>query len=317
MATTADAAGINDTATREAISFCRICSGGCGVVLTIDGEDRIVGVRGDKDNPMTRGYACFKGRQAAASHHGRERLLRPRKRIADGSYVEISSEQALDEIAEKLAPILERNGNDAMAIYLGNGGMFNIAGFYMLPSFLAAFGSDQYFSTLTIDQSGKMVTMGRLGAWAAGQPALDDMDVVMFFGANPLVSHGSLGILQEDPVRRLKRARGRGLKVITIDPRKSETGQFADIALQPYPGQDAAIAGGLIRLILAEGWQDHEFCERWVGKANMDALREAVAPLTEDFVEQRAGLEPGALRRVAEMFARDARTGSEIGRAHV
>jgi anaerobic selenocysteine-containing dehydrogenase len=309
MATAVESA-IGDTTTREAISFCRICSGGCGVVLTIDANERIIGVRGDKDSPLTRGYACFKGRQPEASHHGPQRLLRPRKRMPDGSYVEISSEQALDEIAEKLGPILDRHGKDAMAIFLGNGGMFNIAGFYMLPSFLAAFDSDQYFSTLTIDQSGKMVTMGRLGAWGAGYPHLDDMDVAMFFGANPLLSHGSLGFLQEDPVRSFKRARERGLKLITIDPRRSETGQFADIALQPYPGQDAAIAGGLIRLILKEGWEDKAFCDRWVGAAHMTALREAVEPLTEAYVEHRAGLEPGALRRVAEMFARDAKTGS-------
>jgi len=310
MATVQDVSLAREAGTREAVSFCRICSGGCGVILTIDGEDRIVSVRGDKDNPLSRGYACFKGLQPEASHHGRERLLRPLKRMADGSYVEISSEQALEEIAGKLGPILDRHGKDAMAIYLGNGGMFNIAGFYMLPSFLAAFGSDQYFSTLTIDQSGKMVTMGRLGAWAAGYPALGDMDVVMFFGANPVVSHGSLGFVQEDPVRSLKRERERGLKVITIDPRKTETGHFADIALQPYPGQDAAIAGGLIRLILEEGWEDKAFCDRWVGAAQMAALGDAVAPLTEDYVEQRAGLEPGSLRRVAEMFARDSRTGS-------
>jgi anaerobic selenocysteine-containing dehydrogenase len=307
---TASEAIIGDTQTREAISFCRICSGGCGVVLTIDRDDRIVGVKGDKNSPLTRGYACFKGLQPEASHHGPRRLLRPRKRMPDGSYIEISSEQALDEIAARLGPILDQHGKDAMAIFLGNGGMFNIAGFYMLPSFLAAFGSDQYFSTLTIDQSGKVVTMGRLGMWGAGYPHLDDMDVAMFFGANPLVSHGSLGFLQEDPVRSLKRARERGLKLITIDPRRSETGHFADIALQPYPGQDAAIAGGLIRLILDEGWEDKDFCERWVGGARMDALRKGVAPLTEAYVEQRAGLAPGSLRRVAEMFARDARTGS-------
>lgn len=310
MATSARTANEDDIATREAVSFCRICSGGCGVVLTIDDKDRIIGMRGDKDSPLSRGYACFKGLQAEASHHGPQRLLRPLKRMADGSYAEISSEQALDEIAAKLGDILDQHGKDAMAIFLGNGGMFNIAGFYMLPSFLAAFESDQYFSTLTIDQSGKMVTMGRLGAWAAGYPHLDDMDVAMFFGANPLVSHGSLGFLQEDPVRSLKRARDRGLKLITIDPRKSETGRFADIALQPYPGQDAAIAGGLIRLILAEGWEDKAFCDRWVGERNMAALREAVDPLTEDYVEQRAGLEAGSLRCVAEMFARDARSGS-------
>jgi anaerobic selenocysteine-containing dehydrogenase len=303
-------AGQTEASTREAISFCRICSAGCGVILTIDESDRIVGVRGDKDSPLSQGYACFKGRQPEVSHHGPERILRPRKRMEDGSYVDISSEQALEEIAQKLAPILDQRGPEALAVFLGNGGMFNIAGFYMLPSFLAAFGSDQYFSTLTIDQSGKMVVMGRLGAWAAGYPALEDMEVAMFIGANPLVSHGSLGFLQNDPVRSLKRAREKGLKLITIDPRKTETGNFADIALQPYPGQDAAIAGGLIRLILAEGWEDKDFCARFVGEANMAALREAVEPLTEDYVERRAGLEPGSLRRVAELFARDCKTGS-------
>ncbi|WP_426387856.1 molybdopterin-containing oxidoreductase family protein [Sphingobium sp. R-21] len=308
MTTTAQSTS-SDGTTREAVSFCRICSGGCGVVMTIDPDDRITGVRGDKQNPLTRGYACFKGLQPEHSHHGPRRLLRPRKRMADGSYVELSSEQALDEIARKLGPILDRHGKDAMAIFLGNGGMFNIAGFYMLPAFLAAFGSDQYFSTLTIDQSGKVVTMGRLGAWGAGYPHLDDMDVAMFFGANPLVSHASLGFLQEDPVRQLKRARERGLKIITIDPRRTETGQFADIALQPYPGQDAAIAGGLIRLILEEGWEDKGFCERWVGAERMAALSEAVEPLRPNYVEGRAGLKPGSLRRVAEMFARDARSG--------
>jgi len=50
----------SDSPTRNAISFCRICSGGCGVVLEIDGSDRIVGVRGDKESPLTRGYLCFK-----------------------------------------------------------------------------------------------------------------------------------------------------------------------------------------------------------------------------------------------------------------
>ena len=85
MATATAAQATTDQQTREAISFCRICSGGCGVVLTIDGEDRIVGVRGDKESPLTRGYACFKGRQVEASLHGRQRLLRPLKRLADGS----------------------------------------------------------------------------------------------------------------------------------------------------------------------------------------------------------------------------------------
>src|SRR4051812_17761114 len=89
---------------REVTSFCRICGGGCGVRLKIDAKDRIVHIRGDDEQPMSKGYACFKGLQAEEAHHGPARLLRPLKRQEDGSFVEIGLEQALDEIAERLRP---------------------------------------------------------------------------------------------------------------------------------------------------------------------------------------------------------------------
>lgn len=294
----------------ERISFCRICSGGCGVRLTVDENERIISVRGDPESPLTAGYACFKGLQASESHHGPARLLHPLKRQKDGSYVQISSRQALEEIAQRVAGILERHGSQSVATFCGNGGLFNIPAYFMQRSFLAALGSDQYFSTLTIDQSAKFVSFGRLGGWRAGYPDFDKMEVALFFGANPLVSHGSLGFLQVDPVRRLKRARANGLKLIVIDPRRSETARNADLVLQPYPGEDAAIAGGILHVILKEGWEDKEFCDAHVGAAGLEALRRAVEPLTPDHVEQRAGLEPGQIRAVAELFARDCKVGS-------
>ena len=67
---------------------------GDNIVITI------VDIRGDKDNPMWNGYVCFKGLQAEEFHHGPQRLLRPLKRQPDGSFAEISSEQALDEIGK-------------------------------------------------------------------------------------------------------------------------------------------------------------------------------------------------------------------------
>ena len=297
------------TATEHA-SFCRICSGGCGIRLTVEDDGRISHMRGDPDNPMTAGYACFKGLQAEASHHGPQRLLHPLKRQPDGSYVRIGVEQALDEIAAKLRPILAAAGGEAVGVFCGNGAMFNTLAYGMHPSFLAALGSRQYFSTLTIDQSSKVVAFGRLGLWTAGLPDFEACDVSLFFGANPLVSHGSVGFLAVDPVRNLRKARARGLKLIVVDPRRSETARNADLVVQPFPGQDTAIAAGLIRLILEEGWEDREFCETFVGAAGLAKLRETVAPFTPEAVEKRAGLEPGQIRQIAEMFARDARTGA-------
>src|SRR3546814_1271321 len=69
-----------------------------------------------------------------------------------------------------------------------------------------------------------------------------------------------------------------------------ETARNADLVLQPYPGQDAAIAGGILHVILREGWEDKAFCEAHVGADRIEALRRSVEPLTPDHVERRAGL---------------------------
>ena len=111
----------------------------------------------------------------------------------------------------------------------------------------------------------------------------------------------------------MKEAKARGLKLIVVDPRKTETGHFADLHLQPFPGQDAAIAAGLLRIILAEGWEDADFCERHVGAQRMQSLRQAVEPVVIEAVERRAGLASGQLRATAEMFGRDGRTGIAYG----
>ena len=119
MATTADAAIPHSPTLRGLISFCPICSGGYGVVLTIDENDVIHDVRCDKHSPLTHGYLCFKERQADTSHHRPHRSLRPRKRMTDGSYAEISSDKALDGIVQKLDRVPHQSGKCTMAICIG------------------------------------------------------------------------------------------------------------------------------------------------------------------------------------------------------
>ena len=295
---------------REARSFCRICTGGCGVRLKIDGNDRIVHIQGDRDQPMSKGYVCFKGLQADEAHHGPARLLKPLKRQADGSFREIGLEQALDEIAEKLRPYYESDDRNAIALYNGNGSSPCSSAHGMFFSFMPSLGSQAHYTTVTIDQAAKIVSFERMGGWAAGAQGPDQSDVALLFGANPLVSHACVGFMFADPVRRMKQARQRGLKLIVVDPRQTETGQHADLMLQPIPGQDSAIAGGLIRIIMDEGWGDTDFTDRFAAPEGMAALRKAVDPFTEDYVERRAGLKPGQLRAVAEMFARDNKRGA-------
>ena len=92
---------------REVKSYCRFCMPFCGTRITLDDQDQIVDVKGDRDDLMTQGYICFKGVQAPASYHAEDRVLHPLKRQADGTFARISWQQALDEIAGKLRSTID------------------------------------------------------------------------------------------------------------------------------------------------------------------------------------------------------------------
>lgn len=287
---------------REEVSFCRICTGQCGVRLTLDENDRIVKIRGDKSHPLTQGYSCAKGVYNDELHNSRERILHPMKRLENGSFEPISLAQAFDEIADKLRILIDRDGPAAISGFVGTAGYSNATAGPMLKAFMDAIGSPSRFTSLTIDQSAKIITIGRMGRWHAGRQPFDTADVWMMFGTNPLVSlSNTSGLSPAHPVKQLKAAKARGLKLVVIDPRRTETARYADIHLQPYPGEDPAIAAGLLHIILSRGWQDADFCASYVD--DLKLLEEAVAPFTPDVVEARAGVPTDKLIAAAELWA--------------
>ncbi len=287
-------------------SFCRLCLGMCGLDVTIDDDGKIASVRGDHDNPASQGYACVKGLEIHTALHGENRVMRPLKRVGDG-HVEIGIEQALDEIAAKMRMIIDEDGPQSLGFFRGTGTFGSNVSIFSWPNLAEAVGG-QKFSTMTIDQSAKWVVKDRLGAWPAGKHPFMTSDVFLLAGTNPLVSVYCWDMPVQNPMKKLKEARANGLKLIVIDPRRTEMAEFADIHLQIYPGEDAAVAAGLIHVILENGWHDAEFCAAHVD--GLERLREEVAPFTPDHVAARAGIAAEDLIAAARMFAHDAKRGS-------
>lgn len=293
---------------REQRTFCRICTGHCGLIVSIDEDGRPASVRSDKDDPHSLGYICSKGVTSAQAHTHESRLLHPLKRMPDGSFQEIALDQALDEISARLEEIVARDGGEALAAYRGTGGFFTTAGLGILSGFLSAFGSPKLYTTLTIDQSAKFVSAFRLGIWPAGTQTFATSDVAMMVGGNPFVSMAQLDT--RHPAKRMAAAKERGLELIVIDPRHTETARHADLFLQPLPGHDAAIAAALIRTVLAEGLHDASFCDENV--AQLAALRAAVEPFTPARVAERAGLDDSAIVAAARLFAGPSKRGTVV-----
>ncbi|MFA7555421.1 MAG: molybdopterin-dependent oxidoreductase [Spongiibacteraceae bacterium] len=299
---------MNQAAIQQHKSFCRICTGHCGVIAETNANGHLVSVKGDKGDSQTLGFICSKGADAVDSHNSDQRITAPLKRMPDGSFAPISREQALTEIAEKLTAIVAKNGPNAVGAYRGSGGFFASASVPVVNAWMSAIGSYQMYSNLTIDQSAKWIAMGRMGYWPAGTHSFGTSDVCMVIGSNPLVSIAGSTFDTRNPLKRIRAAKKRGMKLIVIDPRRTETAEYADVFIQPLPGNDAAIVAAIINIIISEGWQDQAFCDTHV--ADFEALKTEVKRFEPAAVEKLADIPTGTLRHAAEVFARDAKRGS-------
>lgn len=285
-------------------SICRFCHANCGVL--VDVEDGVpVRVQGDPDNPAYAGFTCAKGRALAEAHTHPERLLHSQKRGDDGRYGSIASAQAMDEVAERVREIVAEHGPRSVALYPGTYSGPHPASIPAGVGFMLGIGSKMVFTSAAIDQPGKHVANAIHGRWLGGSHVVDEADVWMLVGNNPLISMSG-GIPPSNPGRHLREAKARGMQLIVIDPRRCEVARFADVYLQPKPGHDPAILAAMLHVILREERYDAAFCQAHV--AGFDALAEQVAAFTPEAVAARAGLRADEIERAARAFAGNAGT---------
>jgi len=279
-------------------STCRACVNMCPTVVeVVDG--RLVSVAGDRDNPVFRGYTCVKGRSQPYYHNHPDRLLTPRKRLPDGRYLPISSETAMDEIAERLQAIVADHGPRAVASYFGSMIITNPLTQPVQLAFMQALGSPLTFHPGTLDKPGKPIAAALLGAWQAPLQGYDRADVALLIGLNPAQSH--YGVPCGAPSTWLGERLRAGMQLIVIDPRETELARRATLHLQPMPGHDVAILAAMIRVVLVEGLGDREFVDRYVG--GVEELRAAVDPFTPAVVGRWAGIPADRIVEAARIFA--------------
>jgi anaerobic selenocysteine-containing dehydrogenase len=284
-------------------TYCRFCHNYCAFEVDVE-AGRAVAVRGDASDPIYGGYTCIKGRQLPEAHAHPERITRPLKRMADGSFEEIPLAQALDEIAARVRVIAERHGKRAIASYCGTYAFQNSAALAVSKAWHRGFGSESYYTSVTIDQPSKFVALSRVGGWSAGLHGFHESDVVMHIGNNPIVSQYTPfgGTPPWNPVKELRDAKARGLKLICVDPRRTDIARRADLFLQIRPGEDPTLLAGMLRIVLDEGLHDQAFCAKWMN--GLDALKRAVSEYDLAYVAQRTRVPEKSIAEAARMFAR-------------
>lgn len=279
-------------------SICRVCNKACPVLAEVE-EGRLVGVHGDRSNPLYAGYTCAKGRAMPSFVNHRDRLLTSLRRRFDGSFEPVAVSTAMDEIAHRLTDILAEYGPRAVASYHGTQ-LQNVPGLALMRAFMDSIASPMSFSAFTLDKPGRPIAWAMLGHWMAPHQGFHDPRVAMLVGINPFVN-GLGGLPLGHPGRWLGESLTSGMDLIVIDPRRSDIAKRATIFLQPRPGYDIPILASMLRVILAEGLHDRAFVSDDV--RNVDALQRAVCAFDPTEVAAAAGLEAHDLILAARIFA--------------
>ncbi|MGK5553322.1 molybdopterin-containing oxidoreductase family protein [Actinomadura kijaniata] len=232
------------------------CPDGCSWVVTVR-DGRAVGLRGNPDHPYTRGALCTKVSRWLERAGQDDRLLYPLRRVGrkgEGRFERISWDEALDEIAARLEAVVAEHGGEAVWPYWGTGTLGYLQGLEGLPGrrlFNVLGASDHHANICS--------SAGSAGLkYTVGSPAgLDPEDLahaglILLWGTNPLTSgHHVWKFVQA--------ARRNGAHVVAVDPVRTRSAQQADEHLAPLPGTDAALAMGLLNVIVGLGAQDEEY----------------------------------------------------------
>jgi len=275
---------------KEILTDCTLCYHSCGCKVTVE-EGKALKVRGLESHPLNKGRLCPKGASALDVVYSPERIKRPLKRV-NGDFVEISWDQALDEIAEKLLDLKARFGPQALGVFSGSIGVENLEMAGLVQRFKAAFGSPNFFSVESVCYRMRI----RVRQMTFGRYPVEEMDsnLYILWGHNPDQSDFPLKFA-------LKKNRDKGAKLVVIDPKRIELADKADMYLRIRPGTDGALALALMHVIVNENLYDRDFIEQHT--FGFDKLVPHVQKYSPEWAQETTWVPADDIRKLARLFA--------------
>jgi anaerobic selenocysteine-containing dehydrogenase len=266
----------------------------CGMLVDVE-DGRLAGVRGDPDNPDSRGFLCMRGHAAREIPDNPQRVLHPLHRTArSGTWQRTNWDDALDTIADRAKAV----GRGAVGAWSGHGFFANNYGTRLSVELLRRFANLYGCQTWTPT----MICWG-LGGFGLGLTGVlrastkEDMGansaLVLLWGAN-LASQPNTG-------PHLAAARRRGAHIVTIDVRRTEAAAQSDETFFIRPGTDAALALGMMHVIVAEGLHDAAFVARHT--LGFEELSAHLAKHDPRWAASVCGIEPERIVSLARRYA--------------
>ena len=280
---------------------CPYCGVGCGVIASSDGE-RITGVRGDPEHPANFGRLCTKGQTlalTAAPHLLSQRALRPMRRAVRGSALQpMAWDAALDEVADRFAATVLQHGPDAVGLYIS--GQLLTEDYYVFNKLAKGL-----IGTNNVDTNSRLCMSSAVAGYKASLGAdappacYDDIGLartLFITGSNMAWAHPVLFRRVEDA-----RRADPSMKLIVVDPRRTETAESADLHLALRPGTDVVLHHAMLHVLLWEGLADHAFIRAHT--SGFEALRDRVREFTPAQAAELCGLRADDIVQAARWFA--------------
>ena len=282
------------------------CPDSCAVLVTINEEGRAVKVEGDPSQPVTQGFLCGKVAKYLDRVYAPDRILYPLRRKAGvpkgplprgcehDAFERVSWDEALDAIAARLKEISERYGSESILPY-SYAGTIGVLGYGSMDRrFFHRLGASQLDRTICSEAGGQAWNL--VYGKKFGTPTEDVRlaKLILAWGANIHGNNIHLWPFVEE-------ARHNGARLIVIDPYRTRTAAVADWHIAIRPGTDAALALGLMRVILNEGLEDRAYIAEMTH--GFERLAERVREYTPDRVAAWTGMTAAEIEQLAREYA--------------